>query len=524
MKPAPFCTHLETSASGHRPYFHRSSPSRSIRATIALALAACSSSDETSVTSPANDATDQELQRSHLTGEQLFKQPFPGAGNQRSCATCHVPENNFTLTPEHVAQVFETNPNDPLFSAIDADDPTAATLTFEHLKKGLIRVGLTLPDNMDVIDDAGTVTTPSDRTIFVWRAVPSIANAAMSAPFQLDGRVLTLEEQAQGAIKGHSQGGERPRSELERIAAFERSVFSSPYAQTVADQLKLGVAPGDIADVDNEPELSPEETRGKDVYGQVCAPCHGGPNKATIVDRQIHDLAFPALKPDGTVLYQVPATDPPTPVLEAQPENEFINIGSAMENFLVRIGGTEHESFTKDVSFPRYRFRFYVDASRTEIIADLPPSAGPLDGSAGDPGGGGDPGDGSDTSAGDGAGGGGVGAELDSDGNPVAGPNFFPQLYTTDPGRAVITGSPYDFEAFDIPTLRGIAKTAPYWHNNISATLEDVVSLYSDHLFAKFPSLTLPGEKEPDLDGDIGPPEAMTAQQKSDLVAFLKRL
>ena len=106
----------------------------------------------------------------------------------------------------------------------------------------------------------------------------------------------------------------------------------------------------------------------------------------------------------------------------------------------------------------------------------------------------------------------------------MTGPNFFPQLFTTDPGRAAITGNPYDFEAFDIPTLRGIARTAPYWHNNISATLEEVVDLYSDHLFSKYPSFTQPGEKEPDDDGDIGAPEAFTLEQKRDLVAYLKRL
>jgi cytochrome c peroxidase len=88
----------------------------------------------------------------------------------------------------------------------------------------------------------------------------------------------------------------------------------------------------------------------------------------------------------------------------------------------------------------------------------------------------------------------------------------------------MITGSPNDFEAFDVPTLRGIGKTAPYFHNNSADTLERVVEVYSDHLLSRFPSLTLPGEKEPDPDGDAGPPEALTAAQKSDLVAFLKRL
>jgi cytochrome c peroxidase len=137
-------------------------------------------------------------------GEQLFSEPFPGT-NGRSCATCHVPEDNFALTSDHIARVFEENPNDPLFAAIDADDPTAETLTFDHLQKGLVRVWLTLPDNMDLIDEGGTVTTPGDREIFVWRSVPSIADAALTAPYQLDGRVATLEEQAQGAITGHSE-------------------------------------------------------------------------------------------------------------------------------------------------------------------------------------------------------------------------------------------------------------------------------------------------------------------------------
>jgi len=428
--------------------------------------------------------------------EPLFQAAFPGS-NGRSCASCHVPEDNFTLTPDHVARLLETDPDDPLFAAIDADDPAAEKLTFEHLRKGLVRVWLTLPDNMDSIDEQGRVVTPDDRKIFVWRSVPSIADSALTAPYQLDGRVETLEAQAQAAVIGHSAGGKVSESELARIAAYERSVFSSDRARQVADELAEGVDFGEVSDVEASLELSPEEERGRELYEKTCAACHGGANQATIVDREIHDLAFPALKSDGTVLYEVPATKPPTPVLVAQPENEFINIGSAMENFLVQIGATEHESFTEDVSFPAYRFRFYADGSRQETLLDLPPALPP-----GDP----------------------FADSVDEAGNPVTGPNFFPQLFTTDPGRAAITGSPHDLEAFDIPTLRGIGRTAPYWHNNISETLEEVVSLYSDHLFSKFPAFTQPGEKEPDADGDIGAPEAFTKEQKSDLVRYLKRL
>jgi cytochrome c peroxidase len=448
------------------------------------------------------------------TGEQLFREPFAGT-NGRACATCHVPEDNFTLTPAHVARSLEENPNDPLFNAIDADDPTAETLTFEHLKKGLVRVWLTLPDNVDLLDGEGNVVTPDDRRLFVWRGVPSIADSALTAPYQLDGRMATLEHQAQGAVTGHSQGGTVRGSELERIAEFERGVFSSDRARAVAEYLAGGGDPGSAPDVEDSLTLTPEEARGREVYDAVCANCHGSSNHATIVDREIHDLAFPALKPDGNVVYEVPATDPPTPVLASQPDNEFVNVGSALQTYLAQIGATEHESFTVDVSFPNYRYRFYTDGSRTEIAADLPPATPPFDG-----GGGGDPGG----DGGPGGPGGGFNIELDSDGNPLVGPNFAPQIFSTDPGRSMTTGSPYDFEAFDVPTLRGIAKTAPYFHNNTSATLEEVVQLYSDHLLSKFPSLIQPGEKEPDPDGEVGPEEALTRAHKDDLVAFLKVL
>ena len=55
---------------------------------------------------------------------------------------------------------------------------------------------------------------------------------------------------------------------------------------------------------------------------------------------------------------------------------------------------------------------------------------------------------------------------------------------SSDPGRALLTGyvggpAPLDdWNKFDVPALRGISKTAPYFHNNSAATLEDVVDHY----------------------------------------------
>jgi cytochrome c peroxidase len=56
---------------------------------------------------------------------------------------------------------------------------------------------------------------------------------------------------------------------------------------------------------------------------------------------------------------------------------------------------------------------------------------------------------------------------------------------SSDPGRALLTGfagvgppATDDWNKFDIPSLRGISKTAPYFHDNSAATLEDVVDHY----------------------------------------------
>jgi len=77
---------------------------------------------------------------------------------------------------------------------------------------------------------------------------------------------------------------------------------------------------------------------------------------------------------------------------------------------------------------------------------------------------------------------------------------------TTDPGRAVISGSFAHVGQFKGPILHGLVPRAPYFHNGMAATLEDVVNFYS----ARFH----PSEKA----------EAFTDQEKADLVAFLKSL
>jgi cytochrome c peroxidase len=72
----------------------------------------------------------------------------------------------------------------------------------------------------------------------------------------------------------------------------------------------------------------------------------------------------------------------------------------------------------------------------------------------------------------------------------------------TDAGRGNISGLWDDLGKFKTPTLRALAARAPYFHNGIAATLEDVVSHYVD-VFGGF---------------------IFTDEERDDLVAFLKAL
>jgi cytochrome c peroxidase len=81
-----------------------------------------------------------------------------------------------------------------------------------------------------------------------------------------------------------------------------------------------------------------------------------------------------------------------------------------------------------------------------------------------------------------------------------------------DLGRYMVTKNPTDIGAFKTPTLREIARTAPYMHDGRFKTLEEVVSFYNQG-----------GVKNPHQDELIIPLE-LTDQEKRDLVTFLRTL
>ncbi len=86
-----------------------------------------------------------------------------------------------------------------------------------------------------------------------------------------------------------------------------------------------------------------------------------------------------------------------------------------------------------------------------------------------------------------------------------------------DRGRVEISQSPVHEFAFKTPTVRNIELTAPYMHNGVYKTLEEVIDFYNKGggvgLGLNIPNQTLPFDKL-----------SLTAPEKKSLVAFLRSL
>ena len=82
----------------------------------------------------------------------------------------------------------------------------------------------------------------------------------------------------------------------------------------------------------------------------------------------------------------------------------------------------------------------------------------------------------------------------------------------TDEGRATVTRRLEDLGAFKTPTLREVARTAPYMHDGSLATLEEVIEYYDRG-----------GNQNPGLDPEIRPLR-LTVVEKQSLIAFLRAL
>ncbi len=397
-------------------------------------------------------------------------------GNGRACADCHMPTDNFQLSPAAADKRFrrlelqrrdDPAADDPLFRPIDADDfriNGSLASDFSNLREnGLVRITFPLPANLRLIDPT-TNATSSELFVDVWRSVPTVNDVALTGSegvnpwprgpnvtggYQLDARFGTLQEQANGAFVAHAQTRNAvPQGMLDDLAAFQSTLFTNPRVRALAEAIEAGVVPLPDPDL----PLSALQEQGKAVFERACAQCHGGASQSNS-----------ALLPVPIIRYHDIASQCPRPV---DPANRF--------------------------AFDACPERLARNARTYEITLSLP-TPGP--------------------------------------GGVVLPPGTKVRRRSSDPGRALLTGfvggpAPFDdWNKLDNPALRGISKTAPFFHNNSAASLEEVVDHYIE-FFKRVKANTLPTAPPPPVATTDGVTfnRAPLLEERDALIAYLKKL
>jgi cytochrome c peroxidase len=200
-------------------------------------------------------------------GEQLFNnETFDGNG--RTCVTCHDAAESFGASPEGIAALFSSDPQDPLFIA--ENDPALATLE----NPCLMRQGNERALFLENVDGFGSAP--------VFRASPHLLNIALTAPYGQSGHVANLRDFPDGAIQQHfTQTMARAvgtdfrlatSQELDALEAFMGSItFPTDGNLSLDRMIEYAVSEGaDAAAIE----------RGRDLFfGDVaqCSRCHSGP-------------------------------------------------------------------------------------------------------------------------------------------------------------------------------------------------------------------------------------------------------
>ena len=214
-------------------------------------------------------------------------------GNGRACVTCHQPAHAMSVSVEAIQERWRTTGGkDPIFAAVDgSDNPTLPqdkeTSHSLLLHRGLFRVGLPWPPvknakpefDIEVVRDPTGVNRDSawglksaKPTISVFRRPRPVANlkyvlepdngpfnvklgmlldkdpetgAPVSMNMMADARAGTLAIQADSAYHDHQEGaGSLSKEQLAKIISFEKQVYAAQVWDKEALSLVEAGAPG----------------------------------------------------------------------------------------------------------------------------------------------------------------------------------------------------------------------------------------------------------------------------------------
>jgi len=407
----------------------------------------------------------------------------PLGGNGRSCADCHMPAGSFQLSPAAARARFEalaverehnTNADDPLFRPVDADDFRTngehATNYSNLVDNGLVRVTLPLPPNVRLVD-AARCPTPGPACAVTDETTVDLFRAVMPvfnvAVTGPDGVDPVWPPATQIRLPlGWDPSGPNLQGGYQHDARFG----------TLQEQARGALL--SHAQVSAEPPA-----------------------------RMLDDLAafqqtlFSSPEVEGLAQAILAGTTPP----DADPElTELEQRGKTVFNRACAQchGGTLHPSgSTPEATPPRPLARYHniqtaCPRPATDGFTPCPPR---------------------------------LARNARTYRITVANGDW--QFVTiSDPGRMLLTGQPGDIGVMDVTQLRGISRTAPYFHNNSAATLEEVLDHY-DALFRRaervnsppvVPKRALPAFMS--SDGLVVDRGFVTAEERPGLLAYLRKL
>jgi hypothetical protein len=171
--------------------------------------------------------------------------------NDRTCFTCHQPQNSWTVSSASVSARFEASGGtDPIFRLVDgATCPSDKVKTLADkrkaykllIAKGLIRIGLPIPMPMPPalplqfevtkVDDpyhCTTLTSPTAGMLSMYRRSLPSTNLGFLSAIMFDGREPSLQSQAMDATLTHAQGNPPgpTMDQVNQIVAFETGIAS----------------------------------------------------------------------------------------------------------------------------------------------------------------------------------------------------------------------------------------------------------------------------------------------------------
>jgi len=398
--------------------------------------------------------------------------------NGRSCASCHLPAQGWTITPDELRDRFErTGGLDPIFRINDGSNCEGADVSTMRrrrqafsllLSKGLIRVSLKVPAGAEfeitAVDDpyrCGAV--PASASMYR-RPLPS-ANLRFLSAVMWDGRASTpgqairdgLIHQVVDAVTGHEQGPPPAPEQVQSMVDFELGLFATQVADASAGSLTVGAArsgPSRLArelfclGINDPLDMRPS-------MPGACAASSGGldPFVFTLFRGWTDDSSEQrqAIARGEAIFNTRPFVIDNVPGLNGRLEDpvrrpllngtcttchDTPNAGNHSVPMALNIGVTHAVRRTADL--PLYTLRRRATGETVQ---------------------------------------------------------------TTDPGRAMVTGNWNDIGKFKGPVLRALAARPPYFHDGSAATLADVIRFYNTRFQARF-----------------------TEREVADLLAFLNAL